>query len=201
MVATDGHRLSMVERMIPNIKKGVFPKGIILPRKGASELRRMLTDAEKEVEVAMIERQLVVRKDDQLMMIRLIDGEFPNYKQVIPKGNDKKIVVSKNALYRSLKRVSLLSQEMSRGVKIAISGATMVISTNNPMVGEAREEIEIRYEGPEMSIGFNAKYFQDVLQVVDSEDVRLELNNELAPGVLIPVDEENFRAVIMPMRL
>jgi len=201
MAATDGHRLSLVERKVPDLEKIGLTEGVIVPRKGMSELRRLLTDTEQEIEVGIRDRHLVIRKDDMVMMIRLIDGEFPNYEKVIPKGNDKKVLVSREMLYHSLKRIALLAQEMTRGVKFSIGESTMVLSSNNPNLGEAREEIEVGYDGSEMEIGFNARYLLDMLSVLDSEEVRLELDNELSPGIIIPTDEEGFLSVIMPMRL
>ena len=201
MVATDGHRLSMVLREMPAAAKLDVPEGVILPRKGVNELRRMLGDVKGEVELGIRDRNAVVKSGDSLLSIRLIDGEFPDYNRVIPQGNDKTIVLDRDAFLSALKRISIVSQEMTRGVKFAVTPGNLEISSNNPSLGEAKESMPVTYTGDELEIGFNAKFFIDVLGVIASGEVRIELNDDLSPALVKAEKAEGLSAVIMPMRL
>lgn len=205
MVATDGHRLALIER------KSEWPdldKGVILPRKGVFELKRFLdTHEDGSLSLAFTPNSMVVKQDSTILIMRLIDGEFPDYKQVIPKGNERKVRVERLGFLSSLKRVSLLSLEKGKGVKFGLSKGKLELSSNNPDMGEAREELNVDYKNDGLEIGFNAAYMMDVLGVIDRDEVILELRDRESPAVLksaAPAQgghADDYIYVIMPMRI
>lgn len=201
MVATDGHRLSLIDRTIPaaNVKGGT--QGVIVPRKGLHEIRKLLESMNEQVEVAIEGAQLVVRSATTILMVRLIEGKYPNYQQLIPQNLKEHFLVQREALLSSLKRVSLLSNSKSKGVTFAISGGRMEITSNNPELGDAKEEIEVEYKGKDLRIGFNARYVLDVLASMHDEIVRVELNDQLSPGLVRPNNDASYTCVVMPMRI
>jgi DNA polymerase-3 subunit beta len=201
MVATDGHRLSLIDRKIPNAPARQGNQGVIVPRKGLHEVRKLLEAVEGEVEVAIEGAQLVVRSGTTILMVRLIEGKYPNYQQLIPQNLKEHFLVQREALLSSLKRVSLLSNTKSKGVTFSLNGGKMEITSNNPELGDAKEEIEVEYKGKEMKIGFNARYVLDVLQSMHDEIVRVELNDQLSPGLVRPNDDPSYTCVVMPMRI
>jgi len=202
MVATDGHRLSLIDRKIPGaLSKTPGTQGVIIPRKGLHEVRKLLEAVDGEVEVAIEGAQLVVRSGTTILMVRLIEGKYPNYQQLIPQNLKEHFLVQREALLSSLKRVSLLSNTKSKGVTFSLNGGKMEITSNNPELGDAKEEIEVQYNGKEMKIGFNARYVLDVLQSMHDEIVRVELNDQLSPGLVRPSDDPSYTCVVMPMRI
>lgn len=201
MVATDGFRLSIVEREMP-LSESAFPAtGVIIPRKGLFEIRKMLETIEGEFDLAIEGSQLVVRQGTTVLMIRLIEGKFPAYQQFIPQTVPKRVQVPREILLSSLKRVSLLSNQKYKGVTLALTNGRMEITSNNPEMGDAKEEIEIDYKGNDLRIGFNARYMLDVLNSFDDDGVDLHLNDQLSPGLMRPHDDASYTCVVMPMRI
>jgi DNA polymerase III subunit beta len=205
MVATDGHRLALIERAIEgnfNLKRGV-----IVPRKGLAELRRLLDEeGSGACELGFTETSGVFRRGDLTMVMRLIDGQFPDYMQVIPKEADRTVTVDRPRFLETLRRMSLLSSDRStNAVKLELSEGALRVTSQNPDLGDAKEEIPVTYSGTPLSIGFNARYLMDVLQVMEAPPIAVELCDELSPGVLKPAGGEagssRYTAVIMPMRI
>ena len=205
MVATDGHRLSLCER--PVAGNFGLKKGVIVPRKGLFELRRLLgEEGTGACELGFTETSGVFRRGELTMVMRLIDGIFPDYMQVIPKEADRTVTVDRPRLLETLKRMSLLSSDRStNAVKFELLTDILRVSSQNPDLGDAKEEIPVTYGGQPMQIGFNARYLMDVLSVVDSAQMNVELCDELSPGVLKPTGDAGvgtrYTAVIMPMRI
>ena len=135
------------------------------------------------------------------LMMRLIEGEFPNYQQVIPSEPGIQLILDSERLAKSLRRVVLLSSERSRAVKLEISQGEAVVSSNNPDLGEARDEIDIDYAGDKVSIGFNARYVLDALASLHAKEIRLGLQGDLSPALVVPTNDEDSLAVVMPMRI
>jgi DNA polymerase-3 subunit beta len=133
--------------------------------------------------------------------MRLIEGEFPNYNQVIPKNLTRHLILQTDTLVHAVRRVALLSSERSRAVKLEISDSQLVITSSNPDLGDAREEIDIDYAGEPLAIGFNAKYLLDAIGAVQSKEVRFSFQDELSPSRLSPPEDEKTIAVVMPMRI
>jgi DNA polymerase-3 subunit beta len=199
MVATDGHRLALIEG--EGVEISGHEKGVILPRKGITEIRKLLEDKGDALLIGFSSKNITVKKGSVTMNLRLIEGEFPDYNQVIPKDTDKEILINRETLLASLKRVSILSAEKIKGVKFAISKGRLVLSSSTPENGDATEEVDIDYDGDSLEIAFNARYFMDVLEILDTEKVRFGLKEQLNPGVLKIPGTEAFTYVIMPMRL
>ncbi len=200
MVATDGHRLALVERELPGDFK--LKAGVIIPRKGLNELKRLLDEApDAEVSLGFADNSALFKKAGLSMVMRLIDGQFPEYQRVIPKEGEKQVLVKRGAFYDALKRIALLSAEKSSAVKLSLSENLLRISANNPELGEAKDDIEVAYRGASLTIGFNARYILDVLQVLETDEVTLELGDEHSPGVLHVPGDKSYTAVVMPMRV
>ncbi len=199
MVATDGHRLSVIER--PTKERPEMKEGVIIPRKGLTELRRLIDDGAEGGKLGFVDNSAVFVKEGVTLTMRLVDGRFPDYQQVIPANSARKMQVNRQVFLSALKRTSLLSPDKAQGVRLDLSEGTLALTANNPDLGEAREEFEVEYDGEPLKIGFNFRYLQDVLQVLTEEKVEFELTDELSPGVLRGVGSENYRAVIMPMRI
>ncbi len=203
MVATDGHRLSLVDRKAEAEAKGaaVNAQGVIIPRKGLTEIRKLLDNVTGHFEMAIEGSQLIVRHSSTVLMVRLIEGKYPNYQQLIPQNLGRQAHVHRETLLSSLKRVSLLSNQKYKGVTLALSPGRLEITSNNPELGDAKEEIECRYKGSELKIGFNARYILDVLNSFDDDEVDIELNDQLSPGLIRPHNDASYTCVVMPMRI
>jgi len=200
MVATDGHRLSIVKREVGT--KWNFPKGGIIPRKGVMELRRLVENAgETAIDLWADNKHVIAYCENTTLVIRLIDGQFPPYEQVVPKKTKRTVAVNRDELIHALKRVSVMSTDRSRGVKFNISPGNLDISASNPDLGEAKEELSAEYKGESFEIGFNAKYFIDALSAIRDDQAVLQMGDETAPCVLSSEFDRNFTHVIMPMRL
>jgi DNA polymerase-3 subunit beta len=201
MVATDGHRLALVERTAGSDVSGLA-SGVIVPRKGLAELKRLVDEEDAdEVEIGFEGNSGLVKKADVTLVMRLIEGEFPNYKQVIPKQSDHHLTVSAEALVRALRRVALLSAEHSRAVKVELAEGKLLLSSKTPDLGEAQEELDVDYAGPSVSIGFNARYLLDCLGALGAKEIRLGLRDGGSPVEVRPTDDLESVAVVMPMRL
>jgi DNA polymerase-3 subunit beta len=200
MVATDGHRLAMIDRGIGAVG---LDKGVILPRKGLTELRRLLEGAEDGlVSVGFKENMGLVVKENVELFMRLIEGDFPDYTKVIPKDNPQLARLEQNDFLHALRRVSLLSSERYKGIKMEFKSSKVAITASNPELGEAVEEIEIEYQGKALTVGFNARYLIDVLTVLgDGGDVELALKDDVSPSILRKGNDDGYLYVIMPMRL
>jgi len=206
MVATDGHRLSLIDRENQKVR-GVEEKGIILPKKGILEIKKIIGDRDGEEEMGIYFNSThgFFKMGKSLSVIRLIDGEFPEYEQVIPKGNDKKLVMAKERMVSSLKRVSTMASERMEGVKFSLKTNSVEMSSTHQDFGDAKEEVEVVYEGPPLQVGFNARYLIEAFNVIDTEEVLMELKDEGSPGILRPssssVGISNQISIVMPMRL
>lgn len=200
MVATDGHRLAFEEASVGSLG---LSKGVILPRKGLSELKKLLEAGDDGVvSLGFKDNMALVTKEKIELFMRLIDGDFPDYTKVIPQGNPNVAKLEHDELLQALRRVSILSSERYKGVKMEFSDGKVSISTNNPDLGEAVEEIEAEYKGKPLSIGFNARYLLDVLGVLTGEgEISIELKDELSPSIIRKVGLESYLYVLMPMRL
>ncbi len=201
MVATDGHRLACVDRSLGD-EASALASGVIIPRKGLAELKRLVDeDDDDEIELAFEGNNGLARRGNVTLVMRLIEGEFPNYRQVIPKKLDRQLVLSADPLLHALRRVSLLSSERSRAVTLELSDGKLVITSSNPDLGDAREELDVDYAGEPLSIGFNSKYLMDALAVSGAKEVRFGLQDDLSPAQLVPTDDDDTLAVVMPMRI
>ena len=200
MISTDGHRLSYIFKGVPD-EFSFFENGSILPKKGIFELRKIINKDNENIRIGIVDNNFVVIDEDTILIMRLVDGDFPDYKRVIPEKCDNTTIINRDEFYHALKRISIISSEKSKGIKITFQNNLAVLTSSNPDIGDAREEIDITYNGPEISIGFNSKYIIDILQAMQEEYVEFHLKDNLSPGMIEPEKEKNFVSVIMPMRL
>ncbi|MDP6980040.1 MAG: DNA polymerase III subunit beta [Myxococcota bacterium] len=201
MVATDGHRLASVDRTLADDSLGL-ENGVIIPRKGLGELKKLIDeDDADEIDIAFEGNSGLVRKGAVTLVMRLIEGDFPNYSQVLPKTIERNVVIPSEDLNRALRRVALLSSERSKAVKLEFADGRLTISSNNPDLGDAREELDVDFAGDALAIGFNARYLLDALSTLKAKEIRFGLQNELAPAQFVPTDDEDTLAVVMPMRV
>jgi DNA polymerase-3 subunit beta len=201
MVATDGHRLAYVDRRVGDDAASIA-SGVIVPRKGLAELKRLVDeDDADEVELAFEGNSGLARRGGVTLVMRLIEGEFPNYHQVIPKEAQRKLVVPTEDLIHALRRVVLLSAERSRAVKFSLENGRLTLSSSSPDVGEAQEELDVDFAGEPLQIGFNGRYLVDALAAAHSKEVVIGLHDDLSPAQIRPTDDEETLAVVMPMRL
>ncbi len=205
LVATDGHRLALVTvaRQPPKGSKEADEVKAILPKKTLGELGRLLTDGEEDIRYERGENHLFFDVGGRLLISRMIDGQFPAYERVIPKGNDKHIEFERDRLTNAVKRVALLSNERSRAVKFQIEKGKVDVTSSSPDLGEARETLPVEYSGSAMQICFNAQYVLDFLSAVATDIVALDLKDEVSQAVMKPVAAEgyDYTYVIMPMRV
>ena len=200
MAATDGHRLSFVDSEV-FMKMPELKRGIIIPKKGLNELRKLLTVTQETVGLSFERGYVFAKFDGCYLFIRLIDGEYPDYRPVIPKAADKVVRINREDFTSALKRVSLLAHEKGRGVKLVFQTGSLTISSSNPDMGEAHEEVDIEFNGEPLDIGFNSRYLLECLAVIDSEKLEFNLKDRLSPGIMRGVGQQNHTYVIMPMRI
>jgi DNA polymerase-3 subunit beta len=203
LVATDGHRLALVTAKRDDSPKDAAESKPILPKKTLGELLRLLAESEGDITFEHGENHLFFEVGRRMLISRMIDGQFPAYERVIPKGNDKHIEFDRDRLTSAVKRVALLSNERSRAVKFQIDAGKADVSSSSPELGEARETLAIDYTGPALQICFNAQYVLDFLAAVTSDSVALDLKDELGQAIMTPVGTDGFEYtyVIMPMRV
>jgi DNA polymerase-3 subunit beta len=198
-VATDGHRLALCEAAL---EAGASTKRqIIVPRKGVTELQRLLEGGERELELEMGRSHLRVKRDDVTFTSKLIDGRFPDYEAVIPIGADKEVRIDREVLRASLQRAAILSNEKYRGVRIEVSPGQLKISAHNPEQEEAQEEVEAETRVSDLAVGFNVNYLLDALTALRDDNVVLALRDANSSALVREASNERCRHVVMPLRL
>lgn len=201
MVATDGHRLAYVDRALGEFES-LADGGVIIPRKGLAELKKLVDEEDAdEIELGFEGNNGLARKGAVTLTMRLIEGEFPNYRQVIPSERSHQLTLPTEMLVHALRRVALLSAERSRAIKLELADGQLALSSNNPDLGDAREELDVDYAGDALSIAFNARYLTDALSASGGKEVRFGFRDALSPAELSPTDDADTLAVVMPMRL
>ncbi len=198
-VATDGHRLARFEIPLPEGGEGM--PGVIVPRKTVNELRKLLDEAEDSVEVSLSETRVRLRVGATVLTSKLIDGTFPDYERVIPSGNDSIMEVDCKTFRSSVDRVSTISSEKSRAVKLVLSEGQLLLSAHAPDSGTALEELEVDYGGQTIEIGFNSRYLMEVAQQISGELMTMALADSAAPAVVQDPQDPAALYVLMPMRV
>jgi len=198
-VATDGHRLASVEGPLP-AGAGDMP-GIIVPRKAVSELHRLIEETIEDVSVELSETKIRFSFDSVILTSKLIDGTFPDYERVIPSGNDKELIVQCRPFAEAVDRVSAISSEKSRAVKLSLNPGVLVLSASSPDQGSATEELEIDYDGEAIEIGFNSRYLLDITGQIEGDTARFTLADAASPTILSEIDDSSALYVLMPMRV
>src|SRR3972149_9957113 len=199
LVSTDGHRLSYIKNENPKIVEKKI--NVIIPQKTTSELLKLVEDDNEDVLFSIYENHAVFKKKNFVLVSRVIDGQFPNYEVVLPKNNDKRVILNKDVLIHALKRVSLLSDEKSKMVKFNIEKDNIELLSDTAGIGEAKEKVDVKYKGEGLSIGLNARYILDIMSAVDSNEIILDIKDSVSPTLFMQMNDENYKCVIMPMRL
>ncbi len=200
MVATDGHRLSLIKKSFSGLSFNE-KVGVIIPKKGLFEIKKLIESSTEDVYVAVEGSQFILKSGSCVLMIRLIEGKYPNYLQFIPQKLAHKVVIPREHILSSLKRVSLFANQKSKAILLSFSLNRLEITSNNPELGDAKEELDIEYAGPDIKIGFNARYIEDVLKNIEQEKIEIELNDQTSPGVVKAQGKDNYINVVMPMRI
>jgi DNA polymerase-3 subunit beta len=200
MVATDGHRLSLIDKPFSNLDALELKEGVMIPKKGMNELNKMAADG-GTVEIGFKEKNCVAKKDNAFLVMRLLETNFPDYKAVMQRNEREPVNISKAALLEAMRKMLILSNERYRAVKITLENNVMDLVSTNPDLGEAQENIEIKYSGERVEAGFNPKYFIDTLQSMQSETIHLDFTDSSKPFVLTGEADEGFVGLIMPMRV
>lgn len=204
LVGTDGHRLAVAEREVgsPNAKPLAQDIKAIIPKKAAQEMRRLLEEGgDEEPLIGFTKNLMIFRKSGLLLTSRLMEGNYPNYQQVVPKETGKRIVVNRGLLESALRRVSVLSKDKANAVKVSFAAGGMTLFSSNPDYGEATEELAARYEGEALHTGFNARYLLDALSVMDGESVSLQMDTALSPCLIQEAESPGFKCVVMPIKI
>ena len=198
-VATDGHRLAQVD--LPAPAGAVGMPGVIVPRKTVGEVQRLIEDAEAEITVELSQTKIRFTLAEVVLTSKLIDGTFPDYARVIPVGNDKELTVDKPDFEAAVDRVSTVSSERGRAVKLSLSAGKLVLSVTNPDSGSATEEIEVEYDAERLDIGFNSRYLLDIAAQIEGEVAVLKLADPGSPTLIQDRDAKDALYVLMPMRV
>ena len=198
-VATDGHRLARFELDLPD--GAAEMPGIIVPRKTVTELRRLLDDAEGAIEVSLSDTKIQFQFGGVELTSKLIDGTFPDYQRVIPSGNDKALALESKEFSHSVDRVSTISADKGRAVKLAVAKDKVTLSVVNPESGTATEELGATYSASALEIGFNAKYLLDITSQIEGKEIRFLLSDAGSPTIIEDADDKRSLYVLMPMRV
>lgn len=199
VVATDGHRLAICSR--PAAVDVNEIKQAILPRKGVIELARLLNDSDDSVEISLGATHMRAATSEYTFTSKLVDGKFPDYERVLPKGGDKIVIGNRSNLKQAFARTSILSNEKYRGVRLELEPGILTIVANNPEQEEAQDQVEVDYSGDSLEVGFNVSYLQDVANVLDSENIKITLSDSNSSALLEEPDNSDSSYVVMPMRL
>jgi len=198
-VATDGHRLARVEAPLPDGAENM--PGVIVPRKTIGELRKLIDETGEAVDIALSDTKIRFGFGDAVLTSKLIDGTFPDYERVIPSGNDKTLDIECKGFADAVDRVSAISIEKSRAVKVVLSGTTLTLSASSPEHGTASEELEINYDAEDIEIGFNSRYLLDIAKQVKGDTLNLLMSDGSSPTILRDTDDLSALYVLMPMRV
>jgi DNA polymerase III subunit beta len=198
-VATDGHRLARVQMAAPQGSQGM--PGVIIPRKAVAEVQKLVEDGEEAVTLELSSVKVRFTFGGVVLTSKLIDGTFPDYQRVIPSGNDKLLAVERESFAKAVDRVSTISSERGRAVKLALSDGRLTLSVNNPDSGSATEELEVDYEANALDIGFNARYLLDITAQLDGDEALFRLADPASPTVIQDREGSTALYVLMPMRV
>ncbi|HLI10067.1 MAG TPA: DNA polymerase III subunit beta [Alphaproteobacteria bacterium] len=197
--ATDGHRLARVEMALPAGAEGM--PGVILPRKTVAEMRKLIEGSEAPVQIALSETRVRFGFDDIILTSKLIDGTFPDYERVIPQNNDKVMEVGRQEFAEAVDRVSTISTEKSRAVKLSLADGVLTLSASSPEAGSATEELEVKYTAGALEIGFNSRYLLDIARQIEGEGAQFAMSDAASPTVVRDVADSSALYVLMPMRV
>ena len=198
-VATDGHRLAQIDIENPGLKNSF--SGIIVPKKTVAELRMILDNENDDISISISNNKIRFSNNSLTLTSKIVDGTFPDYKRVIPINNDKKLKVNASEFSKAVDRVSTVSSERSRAVKLKLSSGSLQLSVNSPENGKAEDEMFVDYDQDNLEIGFNGRYLQELASQVDGKNVEFSFKSSGDPALMRDVDDESAIYVVMPMRV
>jgi len=201
MVATDGHRLARSYEVLDGNPPFTLEKGIIIPRKGISEIRKLIDAESGSIMIGSDRGMFVLKTVNTLLKVSLIDEIYPDYKRVIPGEQGIRVIFNHDLLLHSLRRMKVISTDQYNGVVLTLNNNKMVMNSTNPDVGEANDELEIAYSGEEIKVGFNVDYLIDAIEVIREEEVLLDIGSFMKPSMIMPVHNDRFLCVVMPLKL
>ena len=204
LVATDTHRLALVERPLPEetAKKLTEKRECIVPKKAVAEIRKVLDEEQHDVELSLGPGYLQLSKPGLDMVSKLVEGRFPDYRRVIPdQDGTSKLDLDKKSFQSAIKRVSVLSNEKSRGLRVGVKKDLVRIASDNPEQDEAVDELQALYDGPEQTIGFNARYLQEIVNAMDGDVARFSIRDEDTPVMALDPESDDYFYILMPMRV
>lgn len=202
MVSTDGHRLSLIDKKIKDIEKLDIKNGVMIPKKSLIELNKFVLE-EETIFIGLQKNNFIAKKDGSLIVIRLLDSKFPDYKNMLPekKRDEGLISLSKKNLVDTMRRMMIVGGDQYKGVIFDISGDYIEMISENPDLGDVKERININYKGKNMKVGFNPRYFIDALQPLESETIFLDIKDENSPCFITGEIDDGFIGLIMPIRI
>ena len=202
MVSSDGHRLSIMEKELDNESKNIsIEKNTLIPRKGVSEIKKVC-EGQKNFSLGADKKQLVIQTKNSLMIVRLMNGEFPDYKSIVKViEKDNVIEIDRNKFLDSLKRTNLFSEDTFNAIQLTVEDNKLILSSQNMDFGNAKDEMAINYTGDPLDLGFNCRYFIDTLQVMRSENIKAYVNSDQSPCLIEGDDDLGFISIIMPMKI
>jgi DNA polymerase-3 subunit beta len=201
LVATDGHRLAMADGEVGDIGELLAERKVLVPKKGIQEIRKLAENGPGSIDLSASEKFLFAAKGDTEVWVRLLDADFPDYRQVVPKENPLTATVDRTAFAEVLRRVGVMAPDKVHSVKLSFSGKQLEVSSTSPDQGEAQDLLEAEYEGPAMKIGFNGRYLQDAVSPISEEKVVLQMKDEVSQVILRPEKDSSYLAIVMPMRI
>jgi len=200
MVSTDGSRLSTADCIYDKDAKLTEGAGIIIPKKGLHEVSKFL-GSEESVKIGIKDNHFILKKDSETIIIRLLEGEFPKYNDIISKKDGRAVKLDRRLFLMMLKRMSILSSDSYKGVVFIFDNNSLKVTATNPDIGESKEEMEIEFEGEHLEVAFNPKYFTETLSVIDEDTISLNIVDERRPCLVEGVNDKSYLTVIMPMRI
>jgi len=180
-------------------KKG--DNSVVLPRKGMAELLKILETTDEEIKVSLDEKMAIFKTETKVLMMKVLEGTFPDYNQVIPTENNRTLKINRQRFYDALSRMVIVSAERSNIVRISFSNEGVVVSSESPNEGEGKEFVEAEFTGSKIEMGFNARYLMDILEVTSDEVIEMRILDELSAVLVKPSQDDNFINVVMPVRM
>ena len=202
MVSSDGHRLSIMEKELDKESENIsIEKNTLIPRKGVSEIKKVC-EGQKNFSLGADKKQLVIQTKNSLMIVRLMNGEFPDYKSIVKViEKDNVIEIDRNKFLESLKRTNLFSEDTFNAIQLTVEDQKLILSSQNMDFGNAKDEMAINYTGDPLDLGFNCRYFIDTLQVMRSDTIKAYVNSDQSPCLIEGDDDQGFISIIMPMKI
>lgn len=200
MVATDGHRLAACQFDLagPFFE---FERGLIIPRKGVMEIRKLVEEEEGPVAVGVQKGMCAIQTDNAVLKVSLVEGEYPDYRKIIPAEEEVTLVLARDHLLHALRRMNVMASDRYNGVIMTIADKKIILNSNNPDIGEANDEIDVAYEGNELTVGYNVNYILDAVEAIDEETMEFTIGVGMKPSKVKPVGNDRYLCIVMPLRL